>query len=112
MRLLQVDIVRLQALEARVDRLDDVTARQSKAVGTATRRCPAFRREDDPVAVTARLHPPPDDAFGFTDRLQRAAERVRVRRVEELDPRIERSVENALALVLFRLKTERHRAQA
>jgi len=68
-----------------------VLSRQPKRWGRAHRR-KALGRQDDPVAIAARFHPAPDDRFGGADRLDRAAERIRICGVEECQATLERGV--------------------
>jgi len=81
--MIQIDVVGLETLQARVDRFDDVLSRQPKRWGRPHRR-KALGRQDDPVAIAARFHPAPDDRFRWRRPSRSSRRRIRICGVEEM----------------------------
>src|SRR5262249_3481962 len=102
-RLVEVDVAELQALERRVDLMQDLAAREpAAAVG---RRGRDLCREDVGVAW------PPGE--GPAEHLLGTALAVDVRRVEEVDPELERGLDERRRDVLVDAAAERRpRAEA
>ena len=88
--LVEVDVVGLQAPQARFARVTDVARREPAVVRPVRHRPEHFRREHDLLAPAAALREPvPDDRLGRARALRAA---VTVGRVEEVDPEVERAV--------------------
>ena len=110
--LVEVDDVGLQAAEAFFAGADDVVAREADVVRAGAHRAGALRREDQAVAVAALAHPATDDLLGAADGLERAAERIDVGGVEEVDAALDGAVEDGERRLLVALIAEGHRAEA
>ena len=95
MDLVEVDVVELQAAQALLQRRDDVAARRAAHVRAGAGLAEDLGRDDDALArdleVLQRL---PGDLF-------RAAGRVHVGGVDEIDARVERAADDPLGLVLL-----------
>ena len=104
--LVEVDPVGAEAAEARVDLLHDPAARVALLVRAVAHAAVELRGQDDAVAAAARER--------LADYLLRLAARVDVRGVDEVDPRVERPVDDADRLVVVRVApgAEHHRAEA
>ena len=104
--LVEVDPVGVQALERRLDLAEDPAPRVARLVGVVAHRAVELRREDDVVA------PPAGERLA--DDLLRLAARVDVGGVDEVDPRVERAVDDPDALVVVGLApgAEHHRPEA
>src|SRR5215472_1993444 len=114
--LVEVDVVELQALQARLQPGDDVAARRTAHVRARARLAEHLGRDDDALArnleILQRL---PGD-------LLRPAARVDIGGVDEVDAGVERAADDALRVVLlqpadlspqaFTAAAERHRAEA
>jgi hypothetical protein len=103
--LVQVDVVRLQAPEAAVDRASDPHARVAAVVESGTHLAVDLRCQDHLVAST--LQRTPDDLLRLTGG-------VDIGRVDEVDPAVERRVDDAHAVVGVAVppRAEHHRAKA
>ena len=64
------------------------------------------------VADAAVLHPAADDLLGTADRVDAAAERIDVSRVEEVDAAFEGAVHDRERCRFIALQAKRHRAEA
>ena len=116
MELVEVDPVRLQTLQAAVQGRHDVGAVQSR-LAAAKMRQPCGRAgnlggQNHPVTTTARRKPGADIGFGPADGLRAWRDRIHLGRVDEVDPRGERTVELGMCLGLAVLLTEGHGAEA
>jgi len=100
--LVQVDPVRPQAPQAVLDGEHDPAARAATLVGVGPHRSRELRREDDAVAPCGDR--PADDRLGL------AVGRVGVRRLDEVDARIERGVDDprTVRVIGIRPGTEVH----
>jgi hypothetical protein len=112
MDLIEVDVIGAEALEARLERLDDVEARQPDLVGALPRPPAHFRRQHDVGTPRSER---------LAEHRLRLAGGVDVRRVDEVDPRVERAVDDLVdgrligaadGLPDLRAAAERHRAEA
>src|SRR5579864_2343495 len=110
MQLVEIDIVGLEPLQRRVDRIKDVLARHPLIPWLSAHLSDAFGGEDEARALA--LQPAADDLLGSTCRLTAAAERIDVRGVEEIDAALGSFVEDGSASLLVALKPEGHRAEA
>ena len=100
--LVEVDVIRLQALERGLDPVDDVLAGEAGVVRPVAHPAVHLGGHDGLVA-------PPGD--GFPDVLLGDAARVDVRRVDEVDPDVERPVDDPGRLGLVRSVAEGVAAQ-
>ena len=106
MNLVQVDPVRLEALQARLDLLKDPAARVALLVRVGVVHLSVhLRREHDRVAPALQ---------GLADDLLRFAASVDIRGVDEVDPGVERGVDGANAFVVVGVapRAEHHCAEA
>jgi hypothetical protein len=105
MHLVEVDPVGAQAPQRVLDLGDDPAARDAAAVGIVTHRPPELRGQHDVVAPP--LQGLADDLLGF-------AGGVDVRGVDEVDPGVERAVNDAGRVVVVGVAPgpEHHRAEA
>ncbi len=103
--LVEVDVVDPQPAQAVLDGLDDPAARAAALVRILAHHIPEFRGEDH--VLTAALE-------GAADDLLRYAAGIDVRRVDEVDPGVERAVDDAHARVPVRIahRPEHHRPEA
>ena len=103
--LVEVDPVGAEAAERVLDRLDDPTARAAAVVGVLAHRHEELGGEHDVVA--AALERLADDLFGL-------AGRVDVGGVDEVDPGVQRAVDDADRVVVVGVApgAEHHRAEA
>ena len=109
-QLIEIDIVRLEALQRRVDGIQDVLARHALVPTLRSHAAHAFGGKD--VFVAPALQPAAHDLFGAPDRRDVAAQRIDVGRVEEIDAAVGGRVEDGVALGLVALQTEGHGAEA
>jgi hypothetical protein len=103
--LIQVDVIRLEALEAGLARALDMQCGQAALVRPRAHLPVHLRGEDDLVASRPLGKPPADDLLGDA-RAQVAA--VDVRRVEEVQPVLQRAIHDAVAVRLRSVGTEVH----
>ena len=106
MDLVEVDPVGLQAAQAVLDGLDDPAARVAPVVRVVAHLAVHLAGEHDPVALAA--------GEGLADDLLRLALRVHVGGVDEVDPRVERPVDDPDRLVVVGVapRAEHHRPEA
>lgn len=90
--LVEVDVVDAKTAQGRFDSGDDPAARIAAPVGVWPHRAAELGGEDDVVAAAAQCLP--DDLLGF------AVAAVYVGGVDEVDPVVERTVDDAHALVV------------
>jgi len=109
-QLVKVDVVSAQALQARVDGIEDVLAAGAALPAPWAHLARALGREDELVALP--LQPLADDLLREARGLCPAAQRVDVRRVEECDAAGRGAVEDAERGRLVALQSERHGAEA
>jgi len=104
--LIEVDPVGPQAAQAVLDLLDDPAARVAELVGVVAHGAVHLGGEDDVLAPAAGER--------LADDLLRLAARVDVRGVDEVDPRVERAVDDPDRLVVVGIAplAEHHRAEA
>jgi hypothetical protein len=104
--LVQVDPVGAQPPQRLLDLAHDPTARGAAAVGILAHRSPHLGREHDVIAPAARQCLADDD-LGL-------ALRVDVGGVDEVDPRVQRAMNDpdAFVVVLVAPVAEHHRAEA
>ena len=95
MDLVEVDVVEREPLQRRVDRGEDVLAREAAAVLAGHRLAVDLRREN---VFLAHAEEPRQDAAGHDLAL---AAVVDVRGVEERDPAFDRAADDRLRLRLF-----------
>ena len=110
MDLVEVKVIGLQAAQTAFDGGEDVFAGQPALVGAAAHRTPAFRRQHD--AVTLPFQPFADEFFAPTNRIEIAAHRVDIGRVEEVHPVLDRGIHDGVARGLVTLPAKSHRPQA
>jgi hypothetical protein len=91
MRQVEVDHVGLQAFERGLDRLGDVARRQA-ALALAHRRSD-LGDERRLGAIAARLHPVADDRLGFAALVAGRPGRIGVRRIDGVESRREKTIE-------------------
>ena len=101
--LVEVDPVRAEPAQAALDRLHDPTPRVAALVRVVAHDAVELRREHDVVAPAARQ--------SLADDLLRLARGVDVRGVDEVDPRVERAVDDANRLLVVGVapRAEHHR---
>jgi hypothetical protein len=104
--LVQVDPVRVQPLERALDLADDPAARVPELVRIVAHRPVHLGGQDHVLAPAAGQR--------LAHYLLRLAPRVHVGGVDEVDPRVERAVDDPDALVVVGVapRAEHHRAQA
>lgn len=115
MHLVEVDVVRLEAAQARFAGFADVIGLKAPAVGAVYHRLIELRREDDFVSLSALLEPFAHDFLGNA-----VAERnvgtlrtaVDVRRVDELDAEVIGAVHDLEARGLVGEMPEIHGSEA
>src|SRR5262249_47717620 len=110
MQLVQIDVIRAQATERGVDRLEDVLARQALVPGTRPHGAEALGRDHE--VLPPALEPAAENLLGAPDGLEVAAHRVDVRGVEERDAAGRGAIENGNGGLLVALQAERHGAEA
>jgi hypothetical protein len=110
--LVEIDHVRLEAPQARLDGALDVKAREARVVRARAHATAALGGEEDAVALPPRLEPAPDDLLGASDALGPPCERVDVRRVEEVDAPLEGAIEDREGRGLVALMAEGHGTEA
>ena len=105
MHLVEVDPVGAQAPQRVLDLGDDPAPRDAAAVGIVTHRAPELRGQHDVVAAALQ---------GLADDLLRLAGGVDVGGVDEVDPGIQRAVDDADRVVVVGVApcAEHHRAEA
>src|SRR5512134_1894100 len=94
MNLVEVDVVRPESLQARVDFVEDRLARETSPVWTRAHHPPDFRRDDDLFAASEF----PKRAAGD---LLACPKAVHVGRVEEVDAMLDGAPEERPRFVLF-----------
>ena len=110
MDLIQVDIIRLQALQTRLNRSADMLARQAPVVRPVTHRPPALGSQDNVLAPA--FQPLADNLFGAARGFDTAAGRIDVRAIKKIHTVLEGRIHNGEALGFFALPPKGHRAQA
>ena len=108
MRVEQVDVVGLQALQGLLGRRADVVGREPLAIGLRA----DLRGEHDRVAVAARRHPAPDDLLRLAAAVARHPLRVAVGGVDEVAAGVRVGVEHGEGLGLVGRPSEHVAAQA
>src|SRR5438067_13924284 len=93
MDLVEVDVIGAEAAEARIDLALDRLARQTGAIGSRPHPAINLGRDDDLVS-------PGEVLDRATEDFLTAAERIAVRRVEEIDAGFERMLDERAALLL------------
>ena len=93
MDLVEVDIIHAEAAEALIDLDHDRFARQAGAIGSGSHAAVDFGRDDDLVAPGEVIDRTAEDLLA-------PAERIAVRRVEEIDAGFERPLDERPALFL------------
>ena len=108
--LIQVDIIRLQARETRLNRGADMLAREAPVVRSVTHRPPAFGGQDDVLAPA--FEPFADNLLGTARGFDATAGRIHIRAIKEIHPVLECGIHNGEALGFFALTPEGHGPQA
>ena len=109
MDLIEVDVVGAETFQARLGGLNDVQPREPDFVRARSHAAAYFGR--DHHVLTPALQRPTENLFGFTGR-------VHIGRVEEIDPFVERPVDQRVGLLLVEgadglpLAAEGHGAEA
>ena len=116
-RLVEIDIVRLQPLQARLNRAHHVVPVQRRHAFSLRRLDPAMARtrnlrRDQHGVARLGLDPAPDNLLRPPRILGVRRHRIVLGRVVEGDPRLERLVENAMRHRLIGLVAERHSPHA
>jgi hypothetical protein len=93
MDLVEVHIIRAEAPQAMVDLRQNSLTRQARAVRTVTHRVTHFGRDHDLIPVGEVLERTPEDFFA-------GPMRIHVRRVEEVDARVQRVPDERSACLL------------
>jgi hypothetical protein len=93
MDLVEVDVIGAEAPQARVDLGHDPLARQAGAIGSRPHPAIDLGSDDDLVSSVEILDRTPENLLA-------AAERIAVRRVEEIDAGFERTLDERAALLL------------
>ena len=83
MRLIEIDVAGLQALQGRFHSLHDVASRQALLSGPHFH--PDLGRDDHPFASAAGLQPLADDGFGLAALIAGYPARVNVRGVDAVE---------------------------
>ncbi len=84
MQLIEVNMVRSQALQGGVDGLDDMLARHALIPGLGTHLADTFCGKDERLPLP--VQPRADDLFRAPHRRQSAAQGIDIRRIDEIDP--------------------------
>src|SRR5690606_38114439 len=108
--LVQVDVVRAEALQAVIDRVEDVLPRVAAVPAVRPHVAEALGREDEVLALP--LEPAPQDLLRASGRGHVPAEGIRVRGVEEGDAALGSAVEDRARGVLVALQAEGHGPEA
>ncbi len=93
MDLVEVDVIGAEALQARIDLAHDRLARKAGAIRSRPHPAIDFGSDDNLVPSGEILDRTPENLLA-------AAERIAVRRVEEIDARFERTLDERTALLL------------
>ncbi len=112
MTLIDVHIICLQTLQAVINGFNNMLTRQAHVVRTAASRCKAFSRQNYLISIAPLLHPTADNRFGIADCCPRAAQRIRVRSIEEGQASTIGFIENRLRHGFIHLQAKGHGAQA
>ena len=91
MGLVEIDVIGLQPPERSLDRLAHIGARQ--ALLPLAHRHAELRRDDDLVAIAARLHPFADDRLQLATMVVRHPTRIDIGGVDEIEASIEKGIE-------------------
>jgi hypothetical protein len=110
MHLVQVDAVGLEAPETRFTGPFDVQCGQARMIRPVAHAPVDFRGEDDLASPAAALREPTADDL-FRPSLAELPS-IHVRRIEKIQPGVERPVHDRETVGLVGLRTEIHRAQA
>src|SRR5580704_12583220 len=108
MDLVEVDVIRSEPSQTGIHLHENRPARQTGAIRTRSHAAPDLGGEHDIVALREFLERPPHDLFA-------GANRINVRRVEEIDPGLERLGDERTTVALIecpRLRFARRRAIA
>jgi len=111
MRLVEIDVVGIQAAQAVLDGAHDVLAAEALAVRPVPHARAHLGRDHDLVARPG-AQPPADDALGDAAGIAGCPPAVDVRRVDEVDAGLPGAVEHTEGLLLGGSPAKRHRAQA
>src|SRR5271169_3667102 len=93
MDLVEIDVIGAEAPKAGIDLVHDRLARQAGTIGSRPHPAIHFVGADDLVAPSEIVDRAAEDLFAI-------AERIAVRRVEEIDPGVERALDERAALRL------------
>ena len=110
MQLIKIDIVRLQPLQRRVDRIENVLARHALVPRFGTHLAHAFRGEHEARALA--LQPAAENLLGASGRRAVSAERINVGGIEKIDAAFRGGIKDGDAFELVALKPEIHRSKA
>src|SRR5947207_9005844 len=93
MNLIEIDVIGAEAPQARIDLTHDRLARQAHAIGSRPHPAVDLGSDDNLVSSGEILDRTPENLLA-------AAERITVRRVEEIDAGFERALDERTALLL------------
>ena len=109
--LVEVDVVRVEAAQAGIDGVHDVTPAQALVVGQLAHLAAALGGQDDVVAFARLLQPGADHFLGTPGPAAFGPGRVHVRRVDEVAPFVHEQIQHALGFGIVGVPTESGRAE-
>src|SRR5262249_8113878 len=110
MDLIQIDVIGVEAAQARVDRIEDMDSRETAVVRPFSHRHPAFGCK--PASGPLAFEPFADYLFGLTSPVERNRHWIDIGCVNEIDSPLDSSIHYLERRLLIALVPKSHGAQA